>query len=90
MNEQIGVSGCFGGGEPQYEPIDTVEEASAVVEGLQEDIPMAADPDVVGQQYMLTIQQLANVAGEYARRIRLLTWAVVAIVVYLLLKEANN
>lgn len=89
MNEQIGVSGCFGSA-PQYEQIDTVEEASAVVEGLQEDVPMAADPEVVGQEYMLTIQQLATVAGEYARRIRLLTWAVVAIVVYLVLTNAKE
>lgn len=89
MNEQIGVSGCFGSA-PQYEPIDTVEEASAVVDGLQEDIPMAADPEVVGQEYMLTIQQLASVAGEYARRIRLLTWTVVAIVVYLVLNNIKD
>ena len=39
---------------------------------------------------MLTIQQLATVAGEYARRIRLLTWAVVAIVVYLVLTNAKD
>ena len=44
----------------------------------------------IGEQNMLAVQQLANVAGEYARRIRLLTWAVVAIVVYLVLKEANR
>jgi len=89
MNEQIGVSGCFGSA-PQYEPIDTVEEASAVVEGLQEDIPMAADPEVVGQEYMLTIQQLATVAGEYARRIKLITYGLIAVVVYLLLKELKD
>ena len=89
MNEQIGVSGCFGSA-PQYEPIDTVDEASAVVEGLQEDVPMAADPEVVGQEYMLTIQQLATVAGEYARRIKLITYGLIAVVVYLLLKELKD
>lgn len=89
MNEQIGVSGCFGSA-PQYEQIDTVEEASAVVEGLQEDVPMAADPEVVGQEYMLTIQQLATVAGEYARRIKLITYGLIAVVVYLLLKELKD
>lgn len=89
MTEQIGVSGCFGT-TPQYEQIDTVEEASAVVEGLQEDIPMAADPEVVGQEYMLTIQQLATVAGEYARRIKIITYGLIAVVVYLLLKELKD
>lgn len=89
MNEQIGVSGCFGSA-PQYEQIDTVEEASAVVEGLQEDVPMAAGPEVVGQEYMLTIQQLATVAGEYARRIKLITYGLIAVVVYLLLKELKD
>lgn len=88
MNGQIGVSGCFGG-EPQYEQVDTVEEVSAVVDELQE-VPVDSNLESVGQEYMLTIQQLANVAGEYARRIRLLTWAVVAIVIYLVLMNVND
>jgi len=82
-----GVSGCFGS-RMNNDPIDDVEEVSATVDDIVETMPEDTTPSEVGQEYLLTIQQLANVAGEYARRIRLLTWAVVAIVVYLVLKEA--
>jgi hypothetical protein len=82
----ITQSGCFGGSSTSYNPIDTAAEAAAVVDELQNQQPSGD----IGEQNMLAVQQLANVAGEYARRIRLLTWAVVAIVVYLVLKEANR
>ena len=82
------VSGCFGSG-PSYEQLDTVEEVSTVVDKLQDTTdPVGAA--TTGEEYLLTMQQLASVAAEYARRIRLLTWAVVAIVVYLVLKEAKQ
>ena len=47
----------------------------------------ATGADTTGEQYMLAVQQLASVAGEYAKRIRLMTWALVAVIVYLILKE---
>lgn len=87
MSAQIGISGCFGGLE--YEQLDTVEDASTVVDELEQMETPATDA-AVGEQYLLTMQDLARVASEYARRIRLLTWAVVAIVVYLVLMEAKQ
>lgn len=81
----ITQSGCFGGSSTSHNPIDTAAEAAAVVDELQNQQPSGD----IGEQNMLAVQQLANVAGEYARRIRLLTLAVVAIVVYLVLKEAK-
>lgn len=84
----ITQSGCFGGSQIEYEQIDTAAEAAAVVDDLQQMEQPA--PDAIGEQYLVTVQGLARVATEYARRMRLLTWAVVAIVVYLVLKEAKQ
>ena len=84
----ISVSGCFGNGEPLYEQLDTAAEAAAVVDELEQ--LEQSDAATLGEQYLLTVQDFTRVASEYARRIRLLTWAVVAIVVYLVLKEAKQ
>ena len=64
-------------------------EVSTTVDDIMGTPGTGNTADDAAQEYMLTVQQLANVAGEYARRIRLLTWAVVAIVIYLVLKEVN-
>ena len=86
MSDRIGVSGCFGD-SAQYEPIDTVEEASAVVGELEDG--GAASPEVA-EESMLTIQELASVAQQYARRIRILTYGLIAVVAYLVAKELNK
>lgn len=88
MNRQIGVSGCFGGGA-RYEQIDSVDEAAGMVDEIQGGAGAGTSAET-GQEYMLTMQQLAGVAQQYARRLRLLTWAVVAIVAYLVAKELKN
>lgn len=82
----LGVSGCFGTMPDPNETIDDVAEVSATVDDIIETVPGEASANV-GEEYMLTVQQLGAVAGEYVRRVRLLTWAVVAIVAYLILKE---
>lgn len=84
----MGVSGCFGSEKAAYEQIDTVEEASTVVDDIQQGQGDGSTTPV-GEDYLLTVQSLTQVASEYARRIRLLTWTVVAIVVYLVLKEVK-
>ena len=90
MNETIGVSGCFGGGNG-YDHIDTAEETSVLVEEiLQQDGQPATTTAAVGEDYLVTVQNITRLASEYARRIRILTYAVVAIVVYLVLKEASK
>lgn len=82
------ASGCFGGSD--YEPIDTAAEVAAVVDELQQKEGNEVTDAATAEEYMLTVQSLSRVAAEYARRIRLITWTVVAIVVYLVLKEANK
>lgn len=75
--------------EPEH--IDDIEEVNEVVGDIADTDPTdSPTPSEVGQEYMLTIQQLGAVASEYARRVRLLTWAVVAIVVYLVLTNAKD
>lgn len=87
MSGQIGVSGCFGN-EPVYKEIDTVEEASTVVDELND---TAADTaEATAEEYMLTVQQLAGVAQEYAKRIRILTYGMIAVVAYLVIKELSK
>jgi hypothetical protein len=44
----------------------------------------------VAEEYMLTIQELASVAQQYARRIRILTYGLIAVVAYLVAKELNK
>lgn len=82
----ISQSGCFGGGD-NHAPIGSEAEANAVVDELE--IITPDEGSSVGEQYMTTLQDVAVIAREYALRIKLLTWAVVAVVIYLVLKEAN-
>lgn len=76
-------SGCFGGGKAA-DPIDDLEEASETVTDIlnSENTPAAAADTTA-------VADVANLLGEYARRVRLLTWAVVAIVVVLVIKEVK-
>lgn len=75
-------SGCFGGGKTT-DPIDDLNEASEAVTDIinSADSPATADATAVAD--------MANLLGEYAKRLRLLTWAVVAIVVVLVIKEVK-
>lgn len=81
---RLGVSGVFGD-YAEYDQIDNVDEAEKVVNELNE--VAAIDAAQTAEEYMLTVQQLGNIATEYAKRIRLLTWGLVAVVIYLVLKE---
>lgn len=85
MNEQIGVSGCFGSTTPY--PIDDIEEVVGAVDDIVETATPSADEPSAGISPNMALAQLV---GQYARRVRLLTWAVVAIVVVLVLKEVND
>lgn len=82
MNEQIGVSGCFGGASAY--PVDDIEDVEAAVEEIIGQEPpsgngQAADetPDVA----------MALLVGQYVRRVRLLTWAVVVLAAVIAVKE---
>lgn len=80
----ITQSGCFGS---HYDPpIDDLNEAREAVADIigsattENPVPSAQDPSALA---------VAHVLALTARRVRLLTWAVVAIAVYLVLKEVK-
>lgn len=79
----ITQSGCFGN---HYDPpIDDLEEAREAVadiigsDTVENPAPCVQDPS--------SALAAAQVIGLTVRRVRLLTWAVVAIAVYIVLKE---
>lgn len=81
----ITQSGCFGSGIPSTEQIDTAAEAAAVVDAL-ESAP-GAQPEY--DPTALAVVQMGVCCQELRRRVRLLTWAVVAIAFCLVLKEVK-
>lgn len=80
----ITQSGCFGGSQIEYEQIDTADEAAAVVDDLQQmeqPAPDAIDPTACA------VVQLGVACEAMARRLRLLTWAVALLTLYVVAKE---
>lgn len=80
----IGVSGCFGRRNGP-DPIDDLAEAADTVNDIMGDAP-EADPQGQPQGQGPDLAA-AQVLGQYVRRVRLLTWAVVAVAIYLVMKE---
>lgn len=79
----IGVSGCFGS-QIEYEQLDTAADAAAVVDELEQlgqSVPEAIDPTAC------TVVQLGVAYESMARRLRLLTWAVLLLTLYVVAKE---
>lgn len=74
-----------------YEPdtLDTLDEAAAALSGIGSQAGDAAATDASEQLYAMAeaLQPVVYVARETVRRVRLLTWAVVAIAIVLVLKE---
>ena len=82
----ITQSGCFGGGSPEYDQIDDLDEAREAVE----EIVATAAPAT--EQHATTTATAAGLRAiqvllDTANRVRLLTWAVAAIALYLIIKE---
>lgn len=80
----IGVSGCFGSRAKQN-PIDDIDEAAQAVADI-EDTPQApaADPEPNA-----ATPALAMLVGQYARRVLLLTWAVVIMAIVMIMREVD-
>ena len=76
-----------------YEPdtIDTLDEAAEILAGIGDGAEAgAADEAVQSISDMAdALQPVVYVARETVRRVRLLTWAVVAIAIVLVLKEVD-
>lgn len=81
MNEQIGVSGCFGGASAY--PVDDVDDVAAAVEEIVETAQPANEQPVAEA----TDIDMALLVGQYVRRVRLLTWAVVVLAAVIAIKE---
>lgn len=78
----IGNSGCFG--NAYQPPIDDIREAGAAVA----DIVAGMAVEDTGTRIPDPSSALAaKMLCETARRVRLLSWAVMAVVAYLVLKE---
>lgn len=80
----ITQSGCFGSNKPSNDPIDDLNEASAMVNNIACNTNVATGTS--------TAQAAADVAAlldQYARRMRLLTWAVAVIAFVLVVREMN-
>lgn len=81
----MGVSGCFGSMTNDPDPIDDIEEVAVAVDEIENtDTPQS---DTSSQAPSLALAQLVE---QYARRVRLLTWAVIAIVVVLVIREVEK
>lgn len=78
----ITQSGCFGGGNPSSAPIDDLKEASQMVDDI---VSSARQSSSASNQ--AAIAGVTMLLGQYARRIRLLTYAVLAIAAVLVIKE---
>ena len=75
-----GVSGCFGGPrQDEGAAISNVEDVSQAVEGILED----TGSDSSGNDAFVLMQYCSFVE----RRVRMLTWAVVALAVVVVLRE---
>ena len=82
MKERIGISGCFGGMDDVY-PIDDIKEVETAVDEIVEtETPSDTDPQAEAPNLAL-----AQLVGQYVRRVRLLTWAVIVMAAVLVIKE---
>jgi hypothetical protein len=75
------VSGCFGQGAPAYDQIDTAAEAAAAVDAIETTPPNTVEP------MACALVQMDVCCQTLARHVRLLTWVVVLLAIYIVLKE---
>lgn len=82
----MGNSGVFGASQPN-ETIDDLNEVKTAVDDIIDDPEVETETPNV--EYDLEKAQLAaGIVQAYIKRVRLLTIAVVAIVLYLVIKES--
>lgn len=76
-------SGCFGSATRTYDQIDTAAEAAAAVESI-EAAPSTTDAT---DPMACAVVQMSVCCQALARRVRLLTWAVALMAIYVVIKE---
>lgn len=74
-------SGCFG--FDLSDPIDDPREAEQVVDDI-----VATNEEA--EEAASEIQPMLVVLSEYLKRVRILTWAVVAIVIVMIMREVKD
>lgn len=79
----ITQSGCFGTSRTP-DPIDDINEAAEAMEGIID----SANQQTPTENPGAAMPALALV-GQYARRVRLLTWAVVIMAVVIVMREID-
>lgn len=85
-----GNSGCFGGPETKA-PVGDIDEAMDIVDDIVVDEPAVEEPAVVADSESVEdFGKAMLVLGEYLKRIRILTWAVVALAVVVIMREVKD
>lgn len=82
----IGQSGCFGSQPIANDTIDNAAETSAAVDEIIETVTNEVETNTENSQAAASLL-LAQHYAYMEKRVRLLTWAVVAVAAYLMLKE---
>ena len=85
-NDWLVSDDALNAAEPEH--IDDINEVNEVVGDIADPLPDTGTEGTV-QIDMEKVQLVSGIAREYFRRQRLLTYAVIGIVLYLVLKEVN-
>lgn len=80
----ITQSGCFGQSRTP-DPIDDINEAAEAMEGIID----SANQQIPTENPGAAMPALAVLMGQYAKRVRLLTWAVVIMAVVIVMREID-
>lgn len=80
----ITQSGCFGQSRTP-DPIDDINEAAEAMSGIIDSANQQTPTETPGA----AMPALAVLMGQYARRVRLLTWAVVIMAVVIVMREID-
>ncbi|MBQ6729927.1 MAG: hypothetical protein IJQ83_07340 [Bacteroidales bacterium] len=80
----ITQSGCFGQSRTP-DPIDDINEAAEAMAGIIDSANQQTPTDASGA----AMPALAVLVGQYAKRVRLLTWAVVIMAVVIVMREID-
>lgn len=79
-------SGCFASNR-QADPIDNIEEAATALN----DIETSSSATSQGETPVdAVLHQIVAVMEQYAHRLRVLTWAFIALAVYVFIKETRK
>lgn len=85
---RYGNSGCFGSGYDPEEGIDNIKEAAGAIDEIAGDA--GEGTEIEDTTAIESYQASMIVLGEYLKRIRILTWAVIALAVVVIMREVKE